>query len=349
LDFNNRLAESQRSKNGLQRQQSRFDSLLTTLQNVDLGKNMAQEKITVLEPPSPGRPTERYLPLRIFLALVGGLSLGLGTVFGWHLLDDRFVSVRDVKDNFGETVLGLVPEIKVPRAQPREALLKESDPRRPYAESFRHLRSALLLSALGGTRPHTLLFTGAGPTEGKSTIAANIARVLARSGLRVVLLDADTHAGTLGHLLEAEDKPGVLDFLRGEVAASAITHPTDMPGLTLVPAGTHADQAEGLFLRPQLGVLMNELKAGCDFVIIDAPPILSSDNTSLLVPYADTVVAVVRPFFSRARLMRQALEMLYQRQAKQIAIILNRARRDDLAGHYAQNGLPSAAKSRTWS
>jgi Mrp family chromosome partitioning ATPase len=194
-----------------------------------------------------------------------------------------------------------------------------------------------------------LLFTGAGPTEGKSTIAANIARVLARSGLRVVLLDADTHAGTLGHLLEAEDKPGVLDFLRGEVAASAITHPTDMPGLTLVPAGTHADQAEGLFLRPQLGVLMNELKAGCDFVIIDAPPILSSDNTSLLVPYADTVVAVVRPFFSRARLMRQALEMLYQRQAKQIAIILNRARRDDLAGHYAQNGLPSAAKSRTWS
>jgi Mrp family chromosome partitioning ATPase len=339
LEVNNRLSESQRNKNGLQLKQSRFDSLLATLQNVDLGKNMAQEKITVLEPPSPSRPTERYLPLRIFLAVVGGLSLGLAAVFGWHLLDDRFVSVRDVKDNFGETVLGLVPEIKVPRTQPREALLKESDPRRPYAESFRHLRSALLLSALGGTRPHTLLFTGAGPTEGKSTIAANIARVLARSGLRVVLLDADTHAGTLGHLLEAEGKPGVLDFLRGEVAASAITHQTDMPGLTLVPAGTHAEHAEGLFLRPQLGVLMNELKAGCDFVIIDAPPILGSDNTSLLVPYADTVVTVVRPFFSRARLVRQSLEMLYQRQAKQVAIILNRARKDDLAGHYAQNGL----------
>jgi Mrp family chromosome partitioning ATPase len=117
-----------------------------------------------------------------------------------------------------------------------------------------------------------------------------------------------------------------------------------MPGLILVPAGTRAEHAEGLFLRPQLGVLMNELKAGCDFVIIDAAPILGSDNTALLVPYADTVVAVVRPFFSRARLVRQALEMLYQRQAKQVAIILNRARKDDLAGHYAQNGLSSRDK-----
>jgi capsular exopolysaccharide synthesis family protein len=343
LDTSGRLSESQRHKNDFLRQQNRYDSLIGVLQNVDLNKNIAQERITVLDPPSPAVPSQRTLPLRIVLAVAGGLFFSLGLVFVWHLLDDRFVSVRDVKDNFGETVLGLIPEIKVARTRPRDALLTEGDTRRSYAESYRHLRSSLLLSALAESRPHTLLFTGAAPTEGKSTIAVNLARVLARSGLRVVLVDADTHTAGLGHLLEADGKPGMLDYLRGEKAVGAVVHPTDVPGLGVVPSGTHTEHAEGLFLRPQLATLLTELKAGRDFVIIDGPPILGADDAALLVPYADTVVMVVRPFFTQSRLVRQALEMVYHRQAKQVAIILNRARKDDLAGHYGRNGVATAA------
>ena len=338
-EANDRLAESKRRKSDLDFQQTRYDSSISMRQNVDLSKSLAQERISVLEAPSIAIPAERNLPLRIALAAVGGIFVALGLVFGWYLLDDRFVSVNDVKDQFGERVLGLVPEIKVRRGQPRQALLQTGDRRAGYAESFRHLRSALLLSTLGGSRPHTLLFTGAGPVEGKSTVAVNMARVLARSGLRVALVDADTHTTGLGNLLVADGKPGVLDFLRGEVESAAIMHPTDVPGLTLVPAGTHADQTEGAFLRPELAQLVNEIKADRDFVIIDAAPILRTDDTALLVPYADTVVVVVRPFFSRSRLVRQALEMLYQRQAKQITFVLNRARKDDISGYYARNGL----------
>jgi len=72
---------------------------------------------------------------------------------------------------------------------------------------------------------------------------------------------------------------------------------------------------------------------------------LAADDASLLVPHADAVVLVVRPFYTRARQARRALEMLYQRQAKQVALILNRARADDLAGeYYASNGASRAAK-----
>jgi succinoglycan biosynthesis transport protein ExoP len=343
LDTSSRLSESQRHKGDFQRQQNRYDTLVNVLQNVDLNKNIAQERITLLDPPSPAVPSQRSLPFRILLAVAGGLFFSLGLVFVWHLLDDRFVSVRDVKDNFGETVLGLVPEVKVARTQPREALLMEGDTRRAYAESYRHLRSALLLSALGESRPHTLLVTGAAPTEGKSTIAVNLARVLARSGLRVVLVDADTHTAGLGRLLEVEGKPGVLDYLRGGATVDAVVHSTEVPGLEVVPAGTHTENAEGLFLRPELATLLTELKAGRDFIIIDGAPILGADDAALLVPYAETVVMVVRPFFTHSRLVRQALEMLYQRQAKQVAIILNRARKDDLAGHYGRNGRNGVA------
>jgi capsular exopolysaccharide synthesis family protein len=336
--INDRISENQRLKNDVTRQQDYYDHLLVMLQSVDLGKNVQQERLAVLQDPTSGVATPQYTALQIILAALGGIFLSLAIVFVWYLLDDRFVSVRDIKDQFGEMVLGLVPQIRVPRSKPQQVLLEASDSRRAYAECYRHLRSALLLSSLGESRPQTLLFTGASPAEGKTTIAVNLARVLARSGLKVLLADMDLHQGGINRLLEAGDGPGVMDFLRGEATSQDILRPTNIPGLSFVSAGTHAEHAEGLFLRPQFEQLMAELRKDNDFVILDGAPILSADDVALLVPHANVVVMVVRPFYTKSRLVRQSLDMLYQRQAKNVAIVLNRARADDLAGHYGQNG-----------
>jgi len=276
--------------------------------------------------------------MRIILALVFGIALGLGLVFCWYLLDDRFVSVRDVKEQFGETVLGLVPHIKIPRKKLDGALLQDNDPRQAYLESFRHLRSALLLSANDEKHPQTLLFTGTVSAEGKTTVAMNLARVLAASGLHVVLVDADLGNGRMHQFFGKPNETGLLDFLRGDAASAAVLHTTGVPGLEFVPIGSRPAESEGLLLRPALGRLLAELKASHDFVILDGPPILATDDAAMLVPHADSVVLVMRPFFSASRSVRQALDMLYQRQAKQVTIIFNQARRDDVVGHYAERG-----------
>ena len=345
LGVNERLSQGQRLKNDIQREQTYYEKLLGALQNADLSKNVQQERLSVLQPATPGQLTKRYLPIRISAAAVFGLALSLGIVFGWYLLDDRFVSVRDIQDQFGEKVLGLVPQVRVAKSKPKQALVETSDTRRAYAESYRHLRSALLLSSLGESRPQTLLFTGALPGEGKTTVAVNLARVLARSGLRVVLVDADAQGAGVHRLLERDEQPGLLDFLRGDAAMKQVLHNTDIPGLALIPAGTRSSEADGLFLRPKLEELFRLLRRDHDFVVLDAAPILATDDSALLVPHADAVVLVVRPFRTRTRLVRQALDMLYQRQAKQVAIILNRARKDDLAGHYARNGIATASRN----
>ena len=338
LDINDRLSQGQRLKENVAREQGYYDHMLALLQNVDLGKNVQQEQLSVLQPATAARSENRSLPLRFGLAGLGGLFLSLGIVFIWYLLDDRFVSFRDIKDQFGETFLGVVPQIKVPRAKPESALLEISDPRPAYVESYRHLRSALLLSALGENRPKILLFTSASQGEGKTTVAINLARLLARSGLRVVLVDADGQGGGMRRLLGDKEQPGVLDYLRGEATAQAIVQATEFETLLLVPAGTHKEHSEGLFLSPRLAELMRELRQNSDFVIVDGAPVLASDAAALLVPHTDTVVLVTRPFFTRSRLVRQVLDMLYQRQAKHVSIVLNRARTEDLAGHYAMNG-----------
>ena len=346
LEINNRLAQGQRMKSSVERQQEFYDHLLTTMQNVDLNKNVQQERLSMLQPASSARLENRSLPLRIALAVVAGLGLSLGIVFLWYMLDDRLVSVRDIRDQFGETVLGLVPQIRVPRASPQKALLETDDSRAAYAESFRHLRSALLFSNSDGTvaQPRTVLFTSAMPNEGKTTVAVNLARVLARSGLRVALVNADLHSAGGRMFFGEPDGFGLVNFLRGEVGLEAILHASDIPGLMIVPSGTHAGE-EGLFLRRQLEQLVKNLQEQSDFVILDGPSVLSADDSALLVPHADTVVLVTRPFHTRSRLIRLALDMLYQRRAKQVTIVLNRARAEDLAGYYAENGAGPVGKN----
>lgn len=343
-DSSDRLAQGTVLKAAIQRRQDYYDHLLGLMQNVDLTKNMQQEKVTVLEPPTASRPAQANLPFVIVLAVVTGVAAGLGIVFVWHLFDDRFVSVRDVKDQFGETVLGLVPRIKIRRNEPKTALLQEADPRRAYWESYRHLRSALLLTEMGEHRTQVVLFTGAMPGEGKTTVAVNLARVLARSGLRVALVDVDPHGGGFYQFLGEPGRPGLLDFLRGESAVKDIVESSEIPGLNFVGAGTHRNHAEGLLLRPQLGTLLEELRKNHDYVILDGAPILAADDAALLVPHADAVVLVMRPFFSHSRLVRQALDMLYQRQARHVAIVFNQARPDDVAGQRYYNGRNGATK-----
>jgi succinoglycan biosynthesis transport protein ExoP len=302
-----------------------------------LGRNVQQERLAVLQPATSGQPVERNLLLRIALAIAGGLALSLAIVFGWYLLDDRFVSVQDIKDQFGDVVLGLVPQVRVPRSQPRKALVEPRDSRHAYAESYRYLRSAVLLSGWRTNRPQTFLVSATTSGEGRATVAANLAQVLAKSGLRVVLVDADLHGGRMHRLFDGEPKPGLSDYLQGEISAAAILRSTGIPGLLFIARGEGQAHPDGLFLGSRFAELMTELRSGQDFVILVSAPILAADDAALLVPHADGVILVARPFSTRARLLRQSLEMLHQRQAKQVAVVLNRARADDLAGFHAQN------------
>ena len=340
LDNDQLFSQTQLLKANIDREQQYRDHLLATLQNVDLNKTVEQERLSVLEPAGAGRPEKRNFALRIVLTVVGSLAFALGLIFVWHLLDDRFVSIRDIKDQYGEMVLGLVPRIRIPKSKPETALLSPADSRKAYVASYRHLRSALLLSNFGANRSQTLLVTSATAGEGKTTVCANLARVLAHSGLRVAILETAGHDGKLQQLLGGKGEPGILDFLRGEADINAVQHATEIPGLTLVPIGTHrdAEYAEGLYLRPSFNELMEKLRENHDFVILDSAPILAGDDAALLVPQADVIVMVVSPFSTRGRLARQAMEMVYQRQAKQVVFLLNRARADDIAGYHASNG-----------
>jgi Mrp family chromosome partitioning ATPase len=247
-----------------------------------------------------------------------------------------------------------VPEVSSGGGDGHPPLIESQDQRRAYVESYRNLRSAILfLAPAQGQRPRLLLIASAAHEEGKSTVAANLARVLAMGGSRVLLIDADLRGGSLHERLGMERLPGLSDALCDpNLLARAIQSPTAtpqgapgqnqapgpesggqpelfrpamLPNLCLLARGGDVNEPSDLFLSSALDDVLARLPKRFDYALIDSRPVFAADDVSALAPKADGTLLVVRNGYSHFGQVRSALELLYQRRAKVLGIVVNRA------------------------
>jgi len=204
-------------------------------------------------------------------------------------------------------------------------LVKSNDDRHVFVESFRNLRSSLLFMFEEARRPKTILITSAVPEEGKTTVAANLAVTLARSGSRVLLIDADLRRDSLYKYLNLPPKPGLAEILGQELNYAQTILPTFIPNLWFIPAGDSKDSPGELFLGPSTDVFLREIHSQYDFILMDSAPIMATDDNSGLAHKVDGVIFVVRGSFTSARIAREALSLLHQRQVNILGLIFNRA------------------------
>jgi capsular exopolysaccharide synthesis family protein len=326
-DITTRLASANDLKQTVARNQAMYDRLVALLQNVDISRNIDQDTLTILEPASPSKRSYDEAKRMIVQSGFIGLALGLGIVFLIAWRDDRFNSLVEVAEKFGDSVVGQVPEM--PELADSEtsplALLETNDDRHMFAESYRNLRSALLYLAVDGKRPKVLLITSAVPNEGKSTIATNLARTMALGGSRVLLVDGDLRKGHIHERLRLQAKPGLSELLRESGDHNAFIQSTDLDNLKFMARGRVCHNPGDLFLSPAFDHLLAKLQGEYDHIIIDSSPVFAADDSSTLANKADGTLFVVRSRFSNARVVREALELLFQRQAKVLGLVLNRA------------------------
>jgi Mrp family chromosome partitioning ATPase/uncharacterized protein involved in exopolysaccharide biosynthesis len=213
VDYKGIIAEAERLKFAVTRSQSLYDRLVLMLQNVDISRSIDQETLAVLEPATAA--TRNYKKEISIVAFAGfaGLGLGLGLIFLIQITDDRFVTVSEVTDKFGDAIIGQVPEVKALRKAKAAGLIGDVENPHVLAESYRNLRSALLFFPVQDQRPKVLLITSPVPSEGKSTVATNLARTFAQGGARVLLIDADLRKGHLHQTLGLQKAPGLSDLL----------------------------------------------------------------------------------------------------------------------------------------
>ena len=332
VEANSRIAEAERLKLNVQRIQSVYERLVMLVQNVGISRNIDQETLAILEPATPAERSYTQEISILAVAALGGLALGLGIIALIGFRDDRLTSLVEVNEQLGQVIVGQVPQVLHLKSANPLPLLTIDDQRHAYAESFRSLRSALFFMSTDNKRPKTVLVTSALPHEGKSTVAANLARALALAGSRVVLVDGDLRKGVLHELLGLQREPGLAEALRQPAELQNVIQANSMPNLAFLSTGTALGNCGDLFLGPRFDEVLAQLRQQFDYVLIDSSPVLAADDAATLGPKVDGTLFVVRSRFSRAEPVREALSLLYQRNARVLGVIFNQV--DPLSRSY---------------
>ncbi len=336
LDLSRKSAQYARLKAKSDRIQSLYDSLLATLETLDVNKDISPESVTIYQAASDATPDKTLVRKGMTTSALVGLVMGVIMLLLLDRLDDRLNSFTELEELFDEDVLGQIPRERKP---PRGGILpfvQADDQRHPFIESYRNLRSSLLYMAQTGTRPHTLLVTSSVPNDGKSLTAANLAITLAMGGARVLLVDADLRKGNLVTRFNIETESGLFEVLSQGIPWRSSVKETAVANLRLLPRGATTQRSSELFLGPVMDKFLQESIKEYDYVLIDTAPVMAADDVTSLAPLVDGVIFVIRAEFTSARVARAALDMLYQRKARVLGVVFNsvRATASDYYSYY---------------
>ena len=320
LDLSRRVADFDKIKAKGERTKGQYDRLLANLRSVDVTKSVDQDTVSILEKASPAvsiRPGE----IKIMSIGFGiGALLGLLILFIMDKLDDRISSFMEFGAHYPEHILGQIPSENMTGDL---ALLKHSDARHSLLESYRTLRSSLLFLPVEGARPKTLLITSAAPGEGKTTVASNLAIILAFSGARVLLVDADLRRGRLHSLFGIPPEGGFAKVLQQRIPWSDAIVKTNIENLSVLPRGKSLPHPAEHFLSKVTDQFLQDVYDQFDYILLDSAPVLVADDTLSLAPKIDGVLFVVRFAQSSARMGRRALDLLAHRQVNVLGLICN--------------------------
>ena len=155
---------------------------------------------------------------------------------------------------------------------------------------------------------------------------ANLAVMLARSGARVLLVDADLRRGRIHTQFEVPATPGLAEVLSEKQAWPSAVTQNSIPNLYILPRGTAPRHPGELFVKSIQRQFLKEAGGKYDFILLDSPPVMAADDVSNIAPYVDGVLMVIRANFTSGRVARAALDLLYLRKANVIGIVFNAVR-----------------------
>ncbi len=278
----------------------------------------------------------------VFIALFLSLGLGIGFVLFLEYLDDTVHTTEEVERLLHLPAMAVIPSIGgsararilggTSALQKRNGhlsanpeLLINVDSNSPLAESYRHLRTSVLLST-AGRAPRSLLVTSSLPGEGKTTTAVNTAISLAQTGASVVIVDADMRRPRLRTIFGLHDRAGLSSILSSDMSESqmlAMVAQEETTGLHLLTSGPIPPNPAELLGSIQMRRLMDTLQANFTHVIVDSPPISSFTDGVLISSMVDGVLLVVHGGKSSRHIVKRSNQLLRDIGAKVFGVVLN--------------------------
>jgi succinoglycan biosynthesis transport protein ExoP len=318
-----------------------YERLLSRLKEAGVLEGLRSSNITIVEPGRvPSNPSKPNIKLYLVAALVGGLILGISSALGLEAMDSKVRDLQVLSGYFGDSLFGELPyeRVRIPVQRKADdpapsAVFTLADPSSAYSEELRGLRTAILL-ARGGAPPKVILVTSSISGEGKSTLAANLATLLAQQGKRLLLIDADLRRPTLHTIFGLQNNEGLSNLLTHEVdattALNSIRHIEGVAGLDILSAGQIPPYPSELLGSGQMHKFMELWRQRYDFIVMDGAPVLPVTDSVVLAPLTDQILLMARHGVTERSHLEKSFRLLQlSTPATSIGVVVNAIKRFD--------------------
>jgi len=311
--------------NGQARAQKLDDSLMRMEQWVrEVKLALDQINVTVYEALPSKTPVRSSWPVNIAFGVVMGLMAGVGLTLLLEFTRKTVRTTTDVTQELAASPLGIVPHFKVLNVGRKGVLSPQAGEDPAVAEAFNDIRFSIQ-DAANGFPAKCILVTSATAGEGKSTVATMLAHSFARSGQRVLLIDGNVRNPYLHAVFGLPLTPGIVETLRGTVGAEPAVSDTQLPGLTLMPAGESQEGGLAWADPAVFEQLIGDVAVAFDRVIVDTTSVIGVADVRAMACEQLSVVCVVQAGRRRRSLVSRAIHMLQGTRAELLGVIINDA------------------------
>jgi len=320
-----------------------------------IAESLEQRGLEIIEPAQVGVKVSPQPTRNGILAIFLGIILGIGLAFLVEYLDDTLHTREDFERYYETTIVGEIPFIEAEEL-PQYHIIYFEKPQHPAVEGYRTMRTNLQFLNLEGDH-NVILFTSAGPEEGKSTVMVNLGAALSEMGKKVLLVEADLRRPVLHYYFQTVPELGLTSVLTGTCTMEDCIQATPYKNLYVLPAGIKPPNPAELVASDRMRELLEMVKDQADYVLVDSPPALAASDALAMAPVVDGVLIMAKYGAAERDNARRTIELLNKVEANILGLVINNLELAKRYGYYhyyyytPEEGVegPPVKQRRKWS
>ncbi len=318
--------------NEAQRAVNLWVSLYEKYITLRIAESLEQRGLEIVQPAKPGAKTSPRPTRNAILAVFLGIILGVGLAFLVEYLDDTLRTREDFEKYYDTSIIGEIPHVSAEHL-PQNHIIYSEMPQHPAVEGYRTLRTNLQFLNLEG-EAKVILFTSAGPEEGKSTVMVNLGAALSEMGKKVLLVEADLRKPVLDRYFKVSPGRGISGVLSGGVPLEDAVQPAGFENLYVMVAGVKPPNPAELVASEDMRNAFERVRQFADFVLVDSPPVLAASDAMALAPAVDGVIIMAGYAKADRDSARRTSELLRKVNARILGLVINNIAPSTRYGYY---------------